>query len=549
VDPAVERNRPPLMSSAASGSLRRRDLVVLGAILLAALAVRLAYLLPLLRDPAFDLVDPDRYLYGGEMLARGGFRWTFDIVRYEYAGRSFYLPPLYPVFLSLFSVFADTARAALVGQAILNVIGVALLFELGRRVHSTRAGLMAAAIYAVWFPNVIASWFSQETLYIPLVILAFVLCSRAVSRGDLLSFALAGAALGLAAMTRSMPLYLLLPLAVTHVVLAPPPRAVAVRHSLAMILGFVLVTAPYSLALSRHVGELTVIENHAGIELLTKDEQADESTGLDETARAFLRALDRRRDHLLADSYDSIRSLLHLNGGRLLQHYIVAEDRERAVLWKAAAHIFSDLALAATLVLAPFGLVLARERETSVVSALWILLNVALVALGGFAGARLRSPFEPHLILFAAVVLSGGFGRLRVGWLSAAALLSASLFPILVPQIPRTLHAWPDYGVRWQERPKGWRTLVRGSAGLNFRVDRGGVSMELRARGEPDDPVKTVVEIRIDGESMGRELFSPHERRELVYPWPEGTLAFVELDASSPETGEPQELLLVARPR
>jgi hypothetical protein len=233
-----------------------------------------------------------------------------------------------------------------------------------------------------------------------------------------------------------------------------------------------------------------------------------------------------------------------------LQHYIVASNRTGALLWKAVAHVLGDLSFAATLVLAPFGLVLARGREASAASALWILLNVTLVALGGFAGARMRAPFEPHLILFASIVLAGSFAKVRRRWVAVAGLVAVLSAAILVPQIPRTLKAWPDYGVRWQERPKGWRTLVRGEAGFNFLVRSGTVSMVLRSRGEADDAegAMTRVEVRLDGKSMGRELLETGERRELSYPWPDGRLAFVELEASGATAGDPRALLVVARP-
>ena len=89
---------------------------LLGAILLGALALRLFYLIPLTLDPRFDWPDPDHYLMGAKILTQDGWDWTFRAVRYEWAGRYFYLPPLYPVFLSLFSVFSNMAVAAQLGQ-------------------------------------------------------------------------------------------------------------------------------------------------------------------------------------------------------------------------------------------------------------------------------------------------------------------------------------------------------------------------------------------------------------------------------------------------
>ena len=55
------------------------------------------------------------------------------------------VPPGYPVFLSWFALFPGYPRSAQVAQALLSAATVWLLFLLGRRLHSERAGLIAAA--------------------------------------------------------------------------------------------------------------------------------------------------------------------------------------------------------------------------------------------------------------------------------------------------------------------------------------------------------------------------------------------------------------------
>ncbi len=514
----------------------RHRLVALGAILLGALALRLFYLIPLIRDPGFDWPDPDHYLMGARMLTQDGWDWTFRAVRYEWAGRYFYLPPLYPIFLSLFSVFSNMAVAAQLGQLFLGVASVALVYEMARLAHSARAGLLAAAIYALWFSSVIAAWFYQETLYVPLVLLAFVLYLRAESHR---SFALAGAAFGIAALTRSMPLYFL-----------PFLIAVRLRRAPALVLGFAAVVLPYSAALSMHLDELTLIENHGGIILLAEDPQSGERADVGTTVTSLLRSFAGSPSTVLENLHGSLRSVLHVNGGRLLQSYIVARDFTFAVLWKLAAHLFNDLAFVFSLLLAPFGIALSWRRDASLLSAIWIALNLALVALGGFAGPRLRAPFEPHLVVFASIALVtfiGGVRALRPKKLLIAGAVSLAAAGVVLPQIARSLEGWPDYGIRWQHRPKGWRTHVRGSAGFNVRVREGGISFELRARRPEVETSDTVVEVRLGRRPASREVLAFGEARELEYSWPEKTMAFVELRASSEETGKPRELLLVAR--
>ena len=519
----------------------RKDVVTLGFILLAALVLRLSYLIPLALDPGFDWPDPDHYMVGARIFTQDGWDWTFRAVRYEWAGRYFYLPPLYPVFLSLFSIFSDMAVAAQLGQLVLGVAAVGLVYEIGRLVHSVKSGLLSASIYAVWFPGVITASFYQEALYVPLVLLAFVLYLRARS---FTAFGLAGAAFGLAALTRSMPLYFLPLLLAMHFI---TKRGKGLCDSLAIGFGFAAVVVPYSVALSMHLGELTVIENHGGIILLAEDPQAEESASVRATLTSLLRSAEGDFFGFLSDLHGSVRSVLHVSGGRFLQSYIVARDETNALLWKLAAHVFSDLAFVVSMLLAPFGLALARRKDASLVSAMWIALNLSLVALGGFAGPRLRGPFEPHLIVFASVAAVEGFRGLRPRRLVVAGAVSLAAAALLLPQFPRSLSAWPDYGIRWQHRPKGWRTLVRGSAGFNVRVRTGLVPLEIRARRSEGDTADTLVEVRLGRRPAGREVLAPGEKRQLRYPWPEKTMAFVELRASSEDTGAPRELLVITR--
>ncbi len=254
---------------------------------------------------------------GAKLLTRDGWDWTFRAVRYEWAGRYFFLPPLYPIFLSLFAIFSNMAVAAQVGQLVLGVASIGLVYELGRLVHSVRVGLLAAAVSAVWFSSVITAWFYQETLYVPLLLLAFVLYLRAESHR---AFGLAGAVFGLAALTRSMPLYFL-----------PFLIAFRVRRAPALVLGFAAVVLPYSAALSRHLGEPTLIENHGGIILLKEDPDSGDSAGAGATLTALLRSTAGGPLRFVEELYGSLRSVLHVNGGRLLQTYIGARDRTFAV--------------------------------------------------------------------------------------------------------------------------------------------------------------------------------------------------------------------------
>ena len=159
---------------------------------------------------------------------------------------------------------------AQIAQVVLATVTIVLVFALGRHLHSTGAGLVSAGAYAVWFPNVIAVWSTmQEALYVPIVVLAFVLFLRARDEPSGLRLGLAGAAFGVATLTRSMPVYFVIPAAVLHVALSGERRR-ATGQALVFIAAFFLLTLPYSMALSRHLGSPTFVENHGAIRLLEK---------------------------------------------------------------------------------------------------------------------------------------------------------------------------------------------------------------------------------------------------------------------------------------
>jgi 4-amino-4-deoxy-L-arabinose transferase-like glycosyltransferase len=400
--------------------------VALGLILGVGLLVRLLYLTHATAQPGFGLDDPDSYLRQGESLARGasGWRFDFDVVEHAVEGRRYALPPLYPVFLSVFALLPGFPVNALVAQAVLASLGSLCAFFLGREIHSDRAGLIAAALYALWFPNVIAVWSTmQETLFIPLVLSGFVVLLRARAFGG---FVLAGLLLGLAALTRSMPLYYV-PVASILLGWRDGVRRGAI-FAAGLALGFAALTVPYSIALSRHLGSPTFIENHAGLRVASEHgSPGDHPPGPIATAATLLREFAGAPVTTIGDWSATARSILHVNGGRLLQIYLGADTKLGATAWKLAAHVFSDLALVLVLALAPFGFVRCQKPDRAVFLAAWIVLSFGLTVMSGFGGPRLRAPFEPHLMVGAAVALAGGWRRPRAYALWAAALVSLAL--------------------------------------------------------------------------------------------------------------------------
>jgi len=527
--------------------MSKRTAGTLAVIVLLGFSVRIAYLLHVTSQPRYEWVDPDHYAVKGRALAQDGqgWRWTFDAVRHSsYDHRFYVLPPAYPVFLSLFALFPGYPFSAQVGQVFMSTATIALLFFLGRQLHSERTGLIAAAIYAAWLPNIIAVWSTmQESIYVPIVLLAFVLLLRGVVKQDAASrwdFAAAGAAFGIATLTRSLPMYMLPFLAALMVY---RDRSRSIWNVAALCGGFLLLTIPYSVALSQHLGQTTFVENHGSIFIVERygGVEGDEPLSLTQTAVILVGGFVDAPTATMRDWWKIVRSLFHVNGGRLLQIYLGAATKAGALFAKFATHLFGDLAFVVCLLLAPIGVVVCRKPFVATFLLGWIVVNVGLVALSGFGGPRLRAPIEPQLVALAAVVLAGRFDNVGKKLLAVAGLVAALLAVIVLPQLPRSFSARADYGVHWPLKVLPKRSAMTSQAGFNVLAVNEAVRFDVR----PRNPFgRTEVEVRLNGETAERVRLSQAEHRfELA--WPNSDLVYVELFASDPKTGKPVRLYVV----
>jgi hypothetical protein len=538
----------------------------LAAIVLVGFAARLTYLIHVTSLPGFRWHDPDFYMRGAMRLAGGasGWRWSFDAISLSIGDRQHVLPPLYTVFLSIFASFRGFPFTAQLAQLGLALAAIVLVFELGRLLHSARTGLIAAAAYALWAPNILGVWStSQETLYIPLVLLAFVLLARAmVGTGAALDFLWAGVAFGCAALARSMPLFFV-PLAALLVLLtsidrrtpsdrlrAPRARQGAARvHAALLVAGLALPTVPYMIAVSLHVGQFTPIDSHGSIHVAGRvdDERNERPLSIPETAAALAETIASDPIAYINASAERARSLFHVNGGRVLQIYAAPDTKAGAWAWKVAMRLLIDGLLVLAVVLAPFGAVLSRERRLAGLLVAWTLINVIIASIGGFGGARLRGPFEPVLLVLAAVAVAGNWRWPGHAPIAAAAAVSLGLAAATLPQVPRSLAAWPSYGVDWARPLDRQSGRLRQSSGFNVLAHAGSVSFTLRRGRSHRDADTARMRVRAAGREVDQFELRPRESRDCAYPWPQRELVFVELESENASGGPPIAIALATR--
>jgi hypothetical protein len=518
---------------------RRAELIGMCALVLAALAARVGYLLYATRRPGFRWVDPDRYAAMGNLLAGGeaGWRWTLDAVLYLKHVKA----PLYPVVLSLFALLpAPYPFSAALFQAVASAACVAFLFVIGRGLHSTRAGFIAAALYAVYLPSIFdVVAILQESLHIPLLLGAFALVVDAVARqASPWRFAAAGAVFGLSALARSMPVYYIVPAALLLAALGGRDRA-DWRRAAFLLAGFVAVTAPYVAYISAAMGHLVLIDNMGSIHFGTAYRHSREVVHnappptLPEVVGMFLKTFAKAPLDFLGDRVADLRGLFMLRGGRWLQLSASAANAGQAAGLKLMAHALQDVPFGLSAVLAPFGWALARNRRAAALVGLWVVMYIGLLAAFTWSGARYRAPYEPHLMVLGAVVLAGGWRRPR--WLVVALAAAASLWVAWAVQgsLPANLRARAQYGIpEWWAGEGGRKAHVYGACGFTVVPVDGQVQLTVVPweQPAPGDPVR--VRMRVEGRPAGEVVIDDTEQRPLAHPSRDVT-TFVELQAAT----------------
>jgi 4-amino-4-deoxy-L-arabinose transferase-like glycosyltransferase len=180
------------------------------AIGLAAIAIRLIYILVIARAPVGVGGDAGFYHSAANLIAHGHF---YDREIFGHAYKTAEHPPLFSMLLSLSSLLGGDSLLAhrIVGCAI-GSCAVVLIALLGRRIGGDRVGLLAGLLAAVYPPLITADGLvMSEPLFVLLVAGALLLALHALSHPSVGAAAALGVVIGLAILTRGEGL-LLVPL-------------------------------------------------------------------------------------------------------------------------------------------------------------------------------------------------------------------------------------------------------------------------------------------------------------------------------------------------
>jgi hypothetical protein len=512
------------------------------AILVAALVVvRVGWLLFSVSRPGFHWINEDHYIdyQAGALLKGGHWHWTIAAVAYDFGhSNGWVLPPVYPVFLSMFASGEHVAELpAAIAQLIISSLTPLAVFWMAVRLHGPRAGLLAAALAASGQLFAPVNAFVQEQIYVPLLIASLAALIHAI---DLDSrprvwFA-AGVLMAVTTLTRALTLYFV-PLAILWGWWFAADRRHAFAQWRAYGTGFLALVLPYIIYVSIATGELVLIDNHGGtLQLVDLNPGVAPPTDLVSSMRAVLGPLLQAPGAFVADFLSYVSIQFRANGGTWLASTGDMPTPALALVQKIGAHLSIDLPWTIAAVLGPIGFAFARQRRAAQLMVLWVIVAIGLTSLAHYAGPRYRVPFESTLAVAACVLVAGPRIAPRRWMLAAGIGSSLAIAYVMTPSIVSSLETRAGYGLGpWAVVSDQYRTAdAHGTSGFSVKSVGRVAYVKLESL-RPSAP--SIVDVRFGGKPYRTvDLLGS---TELLIPVPYDWRGwFVEIDARS-GTGEP----------
>jgi hypothetical protein len=347
---------------------------------------------------------------------------------------TFYFIPFYPLYLAgLKGLVGDSLLAPLLIQALVQTVGLAALYGLGRLLFSPFTGMLAALGLATYsYYLFYGPCFDQALFTAPFLTLGLFFLVKYDSRRH--NGAILGAGLALAIAVLSRPTTLaVLPVVVIWLFwyrqsLPQFGRAVAL-----LVLPVIILIAPITWHNYRASGRFVLLSDNFGVNLFTGNNPA--ASGLDSLAHAqsqpavlhFLavraRVIERHETTYAAEVLSYLREqpadALALT---LRKTWLWFGETEEPLLEpffpltvvQARTLAFWPLRWQALAIVALLGMVLGRASSWSRLSLVWLVYGVfSLTTILFFIQFRFRLPFVPFVMLSAASLLARAPGWSR----------------------------------------------------------------------------------------------------------------------------------------
>jgi len=179
----------------------------------------------------------------------------------------FFMTPLYSYFLAIvYSIFGESLFAARLLQALAGVVTVLVVYLIGERLFSRKAGFAAGLITSVYGPFILSNnLILVETVKVFFLSLSVLFLLIAAERRTMWWWLVSGLALGLSSLCRPTDL-LMVAVAVGWIVLYHQwPAKEKLLRSAAVLIGVVLVVAPVTIRNYTVSGELIFITSNGGL--------------------------------------------------------------------------------------------------------------------------------------------------------------------------------------------------------------------------------------------------------------------------------------------
>jgi 4-amino-4-deoxy-L-arabinose transferase-like glycosyltransferase len=414
-----------------TAGIPRKELLALAVVLMAGLGLRVAYVL-LTQD--FPLTgDQPEYHSQGRLIADGMWFWT--ALPYGELHAGMWKAPGYPAFLGVvYTLIGPSVTGALLVQALIGPVVIAMVWLLARRLFDARVALVAAALAAV-YPHM---WQWELRLYpegfalpVSLLVMLLVLERTPSTRRA----AVVGVVMGVGLLVRPTQFFLFALIVVAWTLASGPRRGVALT-ALAVVCT-ALTVAPWTVRNYIVADDLIPISMQDSAAYGTFNDEARDDPRFPWAWRAFTR---RERD-----LFDPARPLPDGELRERLQgrafSYIADNPLSvpKAFFWNGLSRTWDVRRPSNALVEIDYD---GRTRAVATVGLVsyWLLLVAALAALwrlrarrglvlpllaGGLAmsvvfttaaATRYRLPYEPVIVCLASTVLVSAWDRVRGRW-------------------------------------------------------------------------------------------------------------------------------------
>ena len=428
---------------------------------LAAIIIRLQYLIQIRPLPLFTNLIADSYAYD---------QWAVAIAGGDWIGKGvFYQAPLYPYFLGvLYKLFGHDLWSVRVIQIFMGALSCGLLYLAGKQFFSRAAGIAAAVILVFYAPGIFYEGLIQKSaMDLFLVTLLLVVLGYSTSKPGAIKWIIAGLIIGLLALARENAL-IWLPVLALWLCWYFASYSFSKRLSWAALLGLGALIALVPVGLRNlRVGDKFVLTtaqmgpnfyignnpNSTGSYAPLRSGRGDpqferlDAQELAETALGRSLTATQVSNYWLQQGWDFIRTQpihwLSLLGKKWLLTWSVVEleDSDDFYIyqqWSPLLRLLAALGNFGWLApLAIVGLVLTLNERRRLAILYALILTMAASVAVFYVFGRYRFPLIPLLAMFAGAGIVRVYGIVkarRFVWLSGA--LVAAILAWMIVRIP-----------------------------------------------------------------------------------------------------------------